>query len=182
LVSKRFACLVRTVQWAGININAISYVGLALSIGLLVDFVMHILLRYYEVKGNRREKTVEMLRTMGSSILVGGISTFLGTVPLALASSRIFYTIFVTFLGIVTIGMGHGLILLPVILSTVGPEDVVETNPPTAASSVRSTSSSSSSDGCDSPGTRLDKEAKKAGLYDTLVIEGQRMKGLFFDI
>jgi len=172
------------MQWAGININAVSYVGLALSIGLLVDFVMHILLRYYEIKGNRREKTVEMLRTMGSSILVGGISTFLGTVPLALASSRIFYTIFITFLGIVTIGMGHGLILLPVLLSIVGPEDPVEkANPATAASSVRSrTSSSSSSDGCESTGARLDKEAKKAGLYDTLVIEGQRMKGLFFDI
>ena len=94
-----------------------------MSIGLLVDFVMHVLLRYYEVKGTRREKTIEMLRTMGSSILVGGISTFLGTMPLAFSSTRIFYTIFVTFLGIVTIGMGHGLILLPVILSTIGPED-----------------------------------------------------------
>lgn len=117
---------------------------------------MHILLRFYEVKGNRKEKTTTMLRTMGSSILIGGISTFLGTLPLAFASSEIFRTIFVTFLGIVTIGkpyavlfcsvfhtfssfnclprsllflctfyfagMGHALILVPVVLSTIGPE------------------------------------------------------------
>jgi len=94
-----------------------------MSIGLLVDFVMHILMRYYEVKGTREEKTKEMLRTMGSSILIGGISTFLGTLPLAFASTNIFYIIYITFLGIVTLGMGHGLILLPVVLSTLGPED-----------------------------------------------------------
>lgn len=94
-----------------------------MSIGLLVDYLMHVLMRYYEVKGTRHEKTVEMLRTMGVSILIGGISTFLGTMLLVFSSTRIFYTIFVTFLGIVTIGLGHGLILVPVILSTFGPED-----------------------------------------------------------
>jgi Niemann-Pick C1 protein len=62
---------------------------------------------------------------MGSSILIGGISTFLGTLPLAFSSSEIFTTIFTAFLGLVTLGCGHGLILLPVILSTIGPEDEI---------------------------------------------------------
>jgi len=64
-----------------------------------------------------------MLTTMGNSVLIGGISTFLGTLPLAFSASEIFTTIFVTFMGLVTLGCGHGLILLPVILSTIGPED-----------------------------------------------------------
>lgn len=85
----------------------------------------HVLLRFYESKGNRREKTIEMLRTMGASILLGGASTFLGILPLALSSSEIFHTIFIAFLGIVTLGMGHGLVLLPVVLSTIGPEGQV---------------------------------------------------------
>jgi len=66
-----------------------------------------------------------MLRTMGLAILLGGLSTFLGILPLAFSTSEIVHTVFMAFLGIVTLGMGHGLVLLPVILSTFGPEDQV---------------------------------------------------------
>lgn len=63
--------------------------------------------------------------TVGVSILTGGISTFLGTIPLAFSTSTIFQTIYIAFLGLSTLGVGHGLILLPVVLSTIGPEDLV---------------------------------------------------------
>jgi uncharacterized membrane protein YbjE (DUF340 family) len=66
-----------------------------------------------------------MLRTMGSSVLLGGVTTFLGTIPLIFTSSGAFRIIFVSFVGIVTLGVGHGLILIPVILATIGPEDQV---------------------------------------------------------
>lgn len=115
------------MQWFGVSINAVSYVTLVMSIGLLVDFVMHVLLRYYESPGNRYEKTVDMLQTMGASILVGSISTFLGTLPLAFSSSEIFSTVFVAFMGLVLMGASHGLILLPVVLSIIGPEDQIVT-------------------------------------------------------
>ena len=117
--------LLGVMQWAGVYVNAVTYISVVMSIGLLVDFIMHVLLRYYECAGNREEKTIEMLRTMGSSILVGGISTFLGTLPLAFSTSTIFFTIFIAFVGLVTLGVSHGLILLPVILSTIGPEDEI---------------------------------------------------------
>jgi Niemann-Pick C1 protein len=121
--------LLGAMQWFGIQINAVSYIALVMSIGLLVDYIMHVLLRYYESSGNRKEKTVEMLKTMGSSILIGGISTFLGILPLAFSSSEIFTTIFLTFLGLVVLGCGHGLILVPIILSTIGPEDEIRKGP-----------------------------------------------------
>jgi len=111
------------LQWAGISINAVSYIILAMSIGLLVDFLMHILLRYYELPGTRQERVVETLRTMGSSVLLGGITTFLGTVPLSFSVSHIFYTVFVSFVAIVGLGITHGLILLPVILASIGTQD-----------------------------------------------------------
>ena len=110
---------------AGVTIDPVSYVTCVMSIGLLVDFIIHVLLRYYECPGNRREKTVAMLKSMGVSILTGGISTFLGTIPLAFSTSTIFNTIFIAFLGLSMLGVGHGLILLPVVLSMIGPEDQV---------------------------------------------------------
>jgi predicted RND superfamily exporter protein len=125
LICILYVDLLGVLQWAGIHINAVSYIALVMSIGLLVDYVMHVLLQFYESSGNRKEKAVEMLRTMGSSILIGGISTFLGTLPLAFSLSEIFTTIFIAFLGLVTLGCGHSLILLPVILSTIGPEDQI---------------------------------------------------------
>jgi len=122
LICVLYIDLLGVLQLAGLAINPVSYISLVMSIGLLVDFIVHVLLRYYELKGDRTTRTKEMLRTMGSSVLLGGISTFLGVLPLAISTSTIFYTVFVTFLGLVTLGIGHGLILLPVLLSVFGPE------------------------------------------------------------
>jgi Niemann-Pick C1 protein len=129
LICILYVDLLGVMQWGGVTIDPVSYVTCVMSIGLLVDFVVHMLLRYYECPGNRREKTVAMLKSMGVSILTGGISTFLGTIPLAFSTSTIFSTIFIAFLGLSTLGVGHALILLPVVLSTIGPEDQVARSP-----------------------------------------------------
>jgi len=107
----------------GLHINGITYVCVVVSIGLLVDFLIHVLLRYYECPPGktRDERVKETLETMGASILVGGITTFLAVVPIAASSVKIFLTVFNSFFAMVGLGVTHGLILLPVILSMVGP-------------------------------------------------------------
>jgi len=86
--------LLGTLQMCGIFINAVTYVTIVIAIGLLVDFLMHILLRYYETSGTTREEKVkETLETMGASMLMGGFTTWLGVIPLSLSSTEIFNTI-----------------------------------------------------------------------------------------
>lgn len=83
---------------------------------------MHVLLRYYESQERTREdKVKDTLKTMGVSILVGGLSTFLAVIPLAFSTSDIIGTVFTAFFSMVTLGVAHGLIFLPVVLSLVGP-------------------------------------------------------------
>ena len=109
---------------------AVSYVAIIMAIGLYVDYILHILFSYYGSRELRREAKVKTaLETVGISVLLGGLSTFCGAIPLALTSSDIFFSVFVAFVAIVTLGMGHGLILMPVVLSLVGPEDCLAAEP-----------------------------------------------------
>ena len=123
LISILYLDVLGFIQWVGLDINVVSYIAMVMSIGLMVDFLMHVLLRYYESMGTRHERVIETLSTMGSSIFTGGMSTLLGTIPLAFSTSAIFVNVFWVFLGLVIMGCAHGLILLPVLLSLIGPED-----------------------------------------------------------
>lgn len=110
------------LQFTGNSLNVVSYFGLVISIGLLVDFLMHMLLRYHECPGETREDKVKAaLKSMGASVLVGGLSTMLGVLPLAFSTSELMRTVFVAFVGMVGLGVTHGLVVLPVVLSIVGP-------------------------------------------------------------
>lgn len=58
---------------------------------------------------------------MGSSVFHGGFSTFLAIIALSAAQSYIFVVFFRLWFGIIVFGMANGFLLLPVILSFIGP-------------------------------------------------------------
>lgn len=64
-----------------------------------------------------KEAVAESLFTLGRSVLDGAASTGLAVLPLALSGSTIFRTFFVMFVGIVLLGITHGVVLLPVLLA-----------------------------------------------------------------
>jgi predicted RND superfamily exporter protein len=126
VVTILYVDLLGVIQFSGLSVNSVTYLGMVLSIGLIVDYTYHILLRYVESKGDSREERVkESLRTIGASVFVGGLSTLLGVVPLAFSSSHIIRIVFIIFIALVTLGLSHGLMLLPVVLSVVGPLNVI---------------------------------------------------------
>lgn len=87
---------------------------------------MHILLRYYESAEKTREAKIrDTIKSMGAALILGGVSTCLGVLPLAFSSSKLLRTLFTTFIGMLFLGLSHGLIFLPVVLSLVGTTDCI---------------------------------------------------------
>ena len=58
---------------------------------------------------------------MGSSVFHGGTSTFLAVSVLAFSHSYVFSVFFRTWICIVTFGIANGFLLLPIVLSEIGP-------------------------------------------------------------
>ena len=58
---------------------------------------------------------------MGSSVFHGGFSTLLAISVLAPSNSYVFEVFFKCWFGIIIFGMSNGFLLLPVILSFIGP-------------------------------------------------------------
>ena len=107
---------------AGVQINAISYITLVMSIGLMIDYIMHILMRYYDCKGTRQQRVQQTMSSMGSSIFLGAASTLLGILCLSMSTSAVLRDIFISCVGLIVFGVLNGLIFLPVTLALLGPQ------------------------------------------------------------
>merc|ERR1712070_373902 len=124
-----FLCVVMTIvdvlgcmnMW-GLAIDSVSVIQLVISVGLCVDYAAHIGHSFMKTPGSSRgERVVKTLGNVGAAVLNGGISTFLATMVLAFSKSYVFRVLFQTFFLTVVLGLAHGMILLPIMLSLVGP-------------------------------------------------------------
>ena len=105
-----------------VSLDSISMINLIMCIGFSVDFSAHISYAYLAAKVDTpAERVDECLYALGMPILQGGLSTILGILTLILAPSYIFITFFKTVFLVIFFGAMHGIFLLPVLLSLLGP-------------------------------------------------------------
>jgi len=107
----------------GIVIDTVSVINIVLAVGLSVDYSAHVG-HCFMVKGgeDKNKRALEALADVGAAVLNGATSTFLAVIVLLFSSSYVFVTLSRQFALTVALGISHGLILLPVLLSLLGPK------------------------------------------------------------
>lgn len=105
--------------------NAVFVVNLVTSLGFGVEFCNHIGMNFMRQSGTRKQRAMNALAEMGSSVLVGIATTkFIGVVVLAFAPSTLFQLYyFRMYFLIIVFGAFNGLMFLPTILSLIGPKE-----------------------------------------------------------
>lgn len=105
----------------GVNLDSISTINLVMCIGFSVDFSAHISYSFVSShKSDVNEKATDALARLGCPILQGASSTILGVVVLCMSGSYIFRTFFKIVFLVITFGLIHGLVFIPVFLTLFG--------------------------------------------------------------
>jgi len=121
----------------GIAIDSVSVINIVLAVGLSIDYSAHVG-HCFMMKGgdNKDRRALESLADIGAAVLNGATSTFLAVVVLLFSKSYVFAILSQQFALTVALGVLHGLVLLPVLLSLLGPKAFSSADLPVGTSKV----------------------------------------------
>ena len=105
----------------GFRFDAMQAVCLLMCIGMAVEYTAHLITAYEYSIGTRKEKVIEALLRTGMPILQGGISSFLGFVPLSVSPfPYVRANFFFVYLILILLGCLNGVVILPALLGLFG--------------------------------------------------------------
>lgn len=84
-------------RW-GLTIDVVTCIALQLAIGLCVDYASHIGHTFLTVHGSEHDRALNTVKTIGSAVLYGGLSTFIGVAMLSFSDAYSFKTFFKVFI------------------------------------------------------------------------------------
>lgn len=100
-----------------------------MGIGLCVDYAAHVAHAFINAacidgSEDRTKRAHIAVRYIGAAVAYGAGSTLLALSMMAFSESYVFHAFLKIFVLVILFGLWHGLFLLPVILSTIGPRSL----------------------------------------------------------
>lgn len=106
----------------GVSMDGVSMINIILCIGFSVDFSAHITYSFVTAPCNTgNEAAIYALHSLGMPILQGALSTIIGIIAIATSPAYIFRSFFKTMFLVMTLGLLHGILFLPVLLTILRP-------------------------------------------------------------
>uniref|UniRef100_A0A0N5ADX9 SSD domain-containing protein n=1 Tax=Syphacia muris TaxID=451379 RepID=A0A0N5ADX9_9BILA len=103
----------------GADLDPTTVVNILMSIALCIDFATHVGYRIYRSEYDDPDKRIsDALGAIGWPVVQGGFSTFLAIVVMVLVPSHVVRMFARTSMLVVSTGLFHGLLVLPVIIRT----------------------------------------------------------------
>lgn len=122
LVSLLVVDLVGFIHFSGYNLNGVTSMTLTVSVGIGVDFILHVARSFQDQVGFRKERAIMALHDLGPSVFHAGFSTFLSICIPGMSRSYVFRAIFWGLFALLILAALHGLVLGPVLLALIGPQ------------------------------------------------------------
>ena len=106
-------------SYLGCTLSVVYFTCLIMSVGLSVDYCLHIAHGFEEATRSSAARVRSALEGFGPSVLKGALTTFLGILLLRFTNSSAFRLFFTVLFLTVVFGLVTGLLLLPVLMSLV---------------------------------------------------------------
>lgn len=118
------ADLIAAIYWQDNNLAPFSFAAVVISVGLCLDYSIHVAQEFLVADGTANERASEAVTKVGRAVFNGGFTTFLGMAVLSMGPGKPFYAFAFLFMYMVVLGLFHGVLVLPVVMSIMKPASI----------------------------------------------------------